>query len=280
MRALIFFVAVALATCSENVTPPVMVDQLKTLTTETGREIEYRSLKPIDCNDCPLLFFSHGAYAAYDRYDSLLLPIARAGYHVVAPNHTDSEEHPARSQYTLAESLPNRLEDYDVIIGHYGADDHYSTGHSFGAMIAQITAGAQLSGDASRYSVTSSVRPKAVIAISPPGPIPNYMEVSGWSKVSVPSLIVTGTNDIVPKMTENWEDHLTSFNVSPPGSYGLVYSDMDHYMNGAYGRESDSNTVERQKAMKHLVTGIDTFIRDPEAMMQLKSDMVEIRVKE
>ena len=159
-------------------------------------------------------------------------------------------------------------------------------GHSYGGMIAQMTAGAQLSGDAANFAVDSVFKPTALIAISPPGPIPNYIETVGWEKVAAPSLIVTGTNDIVPNMTENWEDHLVSFTVSPKGSYALVYDDMDHYMNGAYGRETDNDTLERKAAMSHRIDIMAAYMSgspgqiSPKDIAKLDDEFVELRTKE
>jgi len=208
MKKFALFVSIAITACGSQPDSYEISDSIQTLSSESGREITYRYLKPENCIDCPFVFFSHGAFSTYDRYDALLLPLAKKGFHIAAPNHTDSEEHKFRDEYTQAQSLPNRLEDYEIILNHYNPREYFAAGHSYGAMIAQISAGATLSGVASENSVDISLRPKAVIAISPPGPIPNYMERQGWQHVERPSLVVTGTTDIVPGMADNWEDHL------------------------------------------------------------------------
>ena len=146
-------------------------------------------------------------------------------------------------------------------------------------MIAQLTAGGTLSGISNKYKVDHSLKPKAIIAISPPGPIPNYIESEGWAKVTLPSLIVTGTTDTVPGMTENWEDHLVSYEVAPAGSYALIYDKMDHYMNGAYGRENENETTERENAISHLVNAMTIFMTEPKQIPALQEDFVEIREK-
>ena len=80
-------------------------------------------------------------------------------------------------------------------------------------------------------------------------------------------------------VAENWEDHLVSYTVAPEGSYALVYDQMDHYFNGAYGRENDASTDDRQRAVSHLVEAMDTFMSDPEGLTKLKAEFVEIRTK-
>jgi len=263
-----FHLLVKLATCSIFVTfllfvagcerkdPDVktdqeITDQVEIITSEKGRKISVRVLTPDGCTACPLIIFSHGANAAYDRYDALLLPFARAGYRVAAPNHTDSEEHPDRADFSPPDWLPTRLEDYDVIASKYETNYRIAAGHSFGGLIAQIAGGAEIASAAT--PVDPAYRPNAVLAYSPPGPIPNYIEPHGWSKISVPILVTTGTKDIVPMMAEQWELHLVSFESAPPIlSFALIYENMDHYMNGAYGRETDAKSPERAQALNHM----------------------------
>lgn len=235
-----------------------ITDQVETLTTDNGRNISVRVLTPDGCAACPLIIFSHGANAAYDRYDALILPLARAGYRVAAPNHTDSEDHADRADYTPPDWLPTRLEDYNAIASQYETNYRIAAGHSFGAMVAQIAGGTEIPSGA---QVNPEFRPDAVLAYSPPGPIPNYIGPQGWSKISVPSLVTTGTKDIVPTMVEKWELHLVSFESAPPSqSFALIYEGMDHYMNGAYGRETEATSLEREQAIEHMTEASLFFV--------------------
>lgn len=237
-----------------------ITDKLVTLTTDNGRAVPARILTPEGCKACPLIIFSHGANAAYDRYDALTLPLAKAGYRVAVPNHTDSEEHPDRAGYTPPDWLPTRIEDYNVIASTYDTNYRIAAGHSFGALIAQIAGGTEIS---SSVQVEKAFQPNAVLAYSPPGPIPNYIGPEGWSKIKVPSLVTTGTNDVVPMMAEQWELHLASFEAAPPKqSVALIYEDMDHYMNGAYGRESETTSPEREQALTHMIEATIFFITE------------------
>ena len=284
MKAFYLFAYIGLSACnfasSEIEITPIqydLIDTTETIESPSGREIEFRSLKPKNCETCPFVFFSHGANSTYNRHDALFLPFAARGFHIVAPNHTDSEAHKTRDQYELADSLGYRLEDYDLIMDRYKPDQHFVAGHSYGAMIAQMTAGAKLTPPLDTQTPTSKYSPEKIIAISPPGPIPNYMEQAGWSKVTATSLIVTGTNDIVPTMTENWKDHLVSFSVAPEGSIAVIYEDMDHYMNGAYGRENQNASLERNQAMGHLINVMADFLTDSDKVLDQDTDFAEIR---
>ena len=249
--AILGFSSFFISSCSANIEGPLEYsDERITIETSTGREIPVRLLTPEGCSKCALVIFSHGANSTYDRYNKLLLPIAEAGYRVAIPNHTDSEEHPHRGDYKPQDWSPTRLEDYATIATQYETDHLFAVGHSFGALIAQIAGGATLP----NMPKVDIPRPLAVIAYSPPGAVPNFFPAKTWSSVNVPTLVSTGTTDIVPMMAEKWELHLNSYEETASElAYALIYDSMDHYMNGAYGRETDIETTERDQSINHLV---------------------------
>lgn len=241
-----------------NETVKQSVDQIVTLTAPSGRAIDVRYIEPAGCGQCPMIIFSHGANAANDRYDRYLLPLSKLGYRIAAPNHVDSEEHPERSKYKPKEYLPSRLEDYELVANHYAANELYAAGHSFGALIAQFAGGVSTT----ENKWAAKTLPRAVIALSPPGPIKGYISESDWLKIESPHLVVTGTNDIVTGIADHWQAHLVSYEATPDGlGFALIYDSMDHYMNGAYGRENTLSTPERRSAMSHLVKASDAFLR-------------------
>ena len=220
------------------------------------------------CDGCPLILFSHGANATYDRYDVLLQAWAREGYVVAAPLHVDSELHPRRADYGREDHLPTRLEDVaatleylqtgeaEGIAGISLAPDYIAAGHSFGALIAQIAGGARLPDQ----SLDGMSRPLAVIAVSPPGPVPGFIEPSAWSSIEAPMLVTTGTTDFVPFVAPAWEDHLASFENAPAALSGaLIFDDIDHYFNGAFGRIDEVTAAD--SAVENLNKAITAFIR-------------------
>lgn len=241
-----------------SITRAEIKDEKVDLNANDGRLISLRVLTPENCNKCPLVIFSHGANAAFDRYDALLIPLAKAGYRVAVPNHTDSEDHVDREAYTAADWLPTRIEDYNVIAANYETRYRVAAGHSFGALIAQIAGGAEIP---LGLKIAPAYAPEAVLAYSPPGPIPNYIDAAGWAKIDVPLLVTTGTTDIVPMMAEEWDLHLVSYDAAPKGrSFALIYDGMDHYMDGAYGRETTDGSAVRERAMSHLTKTSTYFL--------------------
>ena len=251
-------VTLIIAGCIAQSEQPVKYsDERMTVQTPSGRDIPVRVLTPEGCTKCAFVIFSPGANATYDRYNKLLLPIAQAGYRVAIPNHTDSEDHPNRVKYSPEDWTPTRLEDYAAIAAQYETEYLIAAGHSYGALIAQIAGGAQIP----NTPKIELPRPRAVLAYSPPGAVPNFFPANSWNSMNVPTLVTTGTTDLVPMMAETWEMHLSSYEQAPKKfAYALIYESMDHYMNGAYGRETDNETPEREKAIKHLIKSSLFFI--------------------
>ncbi|MEO0996993.1 MAG: hypothetical protein AAFX58_05710, partial [Pseudomonadota bacterium] len=139
-----------------------------------------------------------------------------------------------------------------------------AAGHSFGGLIAQIAAGAELDPAVDAALSETAIRPLAVIALSPPGPIPDYISAAGWGKLRTPSLTVTGTADIIPEFTPKWELHKASYEAAPAGgAYLLVFDGMDHYFNGAFGRRGAQGFEENSAVV--LLNGIILdFVRSVE----------------
>ncbi|HEY4545790.1 MAG TPA: hypothetical protein VIG90_05125 [Pedomonas sp.] len=240
---------------------------------DAGRAVPVRVFAPASgCTNCTLLIFSHGANASYSRYDVLLKDWAARGYVVAAPQHVDSEEHPRRDDYKTADGRLLRMRDYAVVDAAFtpNAPQQFASlsfsgtvvaaGHSYGALIAQIAGGARIQrpdGDFTRNWRT----PKAVIAISPPATIAGFTSLDGWSHVSVPQLVVTGTTDVLPGFVDDWRRHLDSFAAARPGlGFALIFEGMDHNFNGAYCRITPEGAKAAPQVAR-LNAAIDHFIR-------------------
>lgn len=268
LAAFVWLVGCVQAPSVSTAEQALYADQLSELVASEDRRVPIRVITPTSCQEavCPLIVFSHGAFAAYDRYDALLHPLAEAGFQIVAPNHVDSEDHPQRTDYGPAQSMGLRLEDVGLITREYPADQTIALGHSYGALIAQFTGGAQHGDPETQARIDALDRVDLVVAISPPGPLEGVMEAEQWRHITTPMLVVTGTEDIVPGFADDWRLHLVSFDAAEQSeAFALVYEDIDHYFNGMFGRERDPETdneaAMRARAMTHLNTSITTFIR-------------------
>lgn len=167
-----------------------------------------------------LAVFSHGANSEPARYDRLSAVLAQRGFLVIAPVHPDSPWHPQRVADPSA-GFALRIADMKlalasdaVLAGLTGAcirrGGAVAVGHSYGALIAQVLAGARMA-KLDPHSDFADPRVRAVVAFSPPGEVRDFVERTGWSQVTQPMLVVTGTADVLPMMAPRWEDHLASY---------------------------------------------------------------------
>ncbi len=88
------------------------------------------------------------------------------------------------------------------------------------------------------------------------------IDAEGFSSIDTPMLLVTGTTDILPGFIDDWRSHLDGYDAaSDTLAYALVYEGMDHYFNGAFGRETPEGTASAA-AIGDLNARIATFIDD------------------
>ncbi len=199
------------------------------------------------CRRCALIIFSHGAYSNYHDYDALLEDWAAHGMVVAAPLHVDSSEYPERGRYSMLESRALRLADYAAVDlalrpgapallnGISFSGKVFAAGHSYGGLIVEVVGGARLDADAEVQLARSWRMPLAVVALSPPGEVPGFVTTPGFAAMERPTLVVSGTADMLKGYFDSYQVHLTSYRAGPAGrTYSLVFDGMDHAFNGAY----------------------------------------------
>lgn len=233
-------------------------DRHLTLTGANEREVNVRFLaRNASCENCKLAVLSHGTFAGADDYDAIVKPLADMGYNVAIPIHPDSKSHPLHKSYDPNKYMEYRIEDHQLILEHIaktqGADTPWiSVGHSFGAMIAAMFSGITL--DENILNTRALGAPSHNIALSPPNAIPNAFPAAAFKKLEIPMLLVTGTNDLVPTMIDNWKDHLDLYKKAPEGKVtAIVFDDQDHYFNGLYGRITERNRAQADDDLIHLM---------------------------
>jgi|GEM_PF-1346748 len=247
------------------------VTQMKmTILTSEEREVDVVLFYPkTGCEDCHLIVFSHGAYAAPDRYDVLLRAWAGQGYIIAAPLHVDSENYKNRAQFDQNSHLRLRVEDIERMLENLltvpqkkgvafsFSGDYVAAGHSFGAYVAQIIAGAHARKGAGVDFDNDGNNPIAVIAISPPPEIPGAIDTDGWSSIDAPMLVVTGTEDVLPGFVDDWRGHLDSYEAAPAHlAYAAIFDGMDHYFNGSFGRID----VQKASVSTSAITRLNAII--------------------
>ncbi len=209
-----------------------------TLTGPGGREIRVSEWKPRGQAKA-LVLFSHGAASSPRFYEVIFAAWLAAGFRILAPLHVDSIEHPRTKDYPGLASWKARLEDMRVLSAHVGKRPWIAAGHSYGGLVALTMGGAAAIPPEGWSGPLRDANARAVVAFSPPAPIPVLCTAEGYGKLAVPALVQTGTADLLPGMTgDGWRGHLAPYEAAVPGGnrYGLVLEGVDHYFGGAICR--------------------------------------------
>lgn len=232
----------------------------------------------------PLLLFSHGNWSSRDSYDRVIEHWVSHGYAVIAPDHLDCCSMAGgilaairHGQYGMIEA---RVEDLGAVLdalgevealseglaGRYDPNRLAMTGHSFGAFSAQQFGGAAaFDPDRGAYFDAFDPRVKAILALSPPGPMFDNITEYSWDELRLPNLATTGTWDVQKGFWPIYRLHLTSFERARPGdNFALVVQGADHYLGNLICRlERDAAPQEDALAMVNSVSVafLDTFLK-------------------
>ncbi len=227
MRALLCLLAVVMApelraadTWAGTVTTTPATSTDLTLTLADGKTATVRVYHPKAATAaCPVVIFSHGLAGSKEGYDFLGKRWAEHGYVSIHPDHPGSDtatfkgkpfaEIPAllrqatrdpkvsdgrpkliAALITALPTIDERLSDVTLDAERVGV-----AGHSFGGWTTLATAGvsSQLLGK----SPWQDPRPRAFIALSPPGPSGEPL-AGDYAACTRPMLVMTGSNDNQP----------------------------------------------------------------------------------
>ncbi|MEO9461202.1 MAG: hypothetical protein ABJ242_00575 [Marinomonas sp.] len=200
------------------------------------------------------IVFSHGANLAPLQYLQMIEPLAASGWRVLAPLHTDSEQHADKASYTGFATWSTRLEDMQALSAHIGEGAYVAAGHSYGALTALVLGGAQALVPKDVKAPLADPKVKAVLAFSPPPPIPGFVDMAGYAKLQVPALIQTGTFDVpllpgsaIEGPNAGYKGHLAPYNAAAKGGarYALTLEGVDHYYGGAIGRLKEPSALNQ-----------------------------------
>ena len=213
-----------------------------------------------------LVAFSHGANANAAKYDALTRAWAGEGHAVAAVLHADSPDHPGGGRIGRPEAWKERLAGMRIAVGElsgrYPGVPVIAAGHSYGALVAQALGGAEvaLSGDG---GAIPDPRVTRIIAFSPPGPLPGFIDRAGWSKIAVPLFVATGTADVLPIVAPTWDAHKASFEASTVNPRWLwVGEGVDHYFGNRIGRPDHAPSAEQARLFEAALGASVAFIED------------------
>jgi dienelactone hydrolase len=243
----------------------------------------------------PLLLFSHGNWSDKDSYDRIIEHWVSHGYAVVAANHLDCCSMPRgifnAVRYGQLGLIRARMEDLEWLLsklptlaeldpGFAGKADVNRlglTGHSFGAFSAQQFGGAgTFDPESQRYLFFKNPAVKAIVALSPPGPMFDTITADSWGELSTPHLVTTGTWDIQPSFWPDWRMHLMSYETSPAADkYALVTRGADHFLGNLICRlDRDEKPQEDALTMVKIASTafLDAYLKGEPRARELLRD--------
>jgi predicted dienelactone hydrolase len=243
------------------------------------RELLFNLYYPTVGDNYPLVLFSHGNWSDKDSYNRIIEHWVSHGYVVIAPNHLDCcsavqgifnslrhgqlgliDARVADLQRLLAQ-LPAIEQLHPEFAGKADRSRLAVTGHSFGAFTAQQLGGAAaLDPDSGTYPSHRNPDVRAVVALSPPGPMFDTITADSWLQLSTPTLVATGTWDIQPRFWPDWRMHLMSWETALPGDkYALVTQGADHYLGNLICR-TQREAPPQEDALRMMQIGTTAFL--------------------
>lgn len=247
---------------------------------ELDKDLPLRVAYPLKPGPNPVIVFSHGGGCAKDTYSRLADHWASHGYVVIAPLHSDSRslgfsfagtDSDVILQVVYSRRLDMRhiLDSLDTIealvpelAGRLDRQRLVAAGHSMGGATAMAVTGLEL-----KNNVTGVVnsfpedRFDALLLIGDPG-ARGFMPDAPWRAVSVPTLIITGTNDRGARVDAS----RMQFDIANPAkiadtpNHYLFITGMDHYMGGLICR-SDIDGEPDYDALA-IARGVSTAFLD------------------
>ncbi len=139
------------------------------------------------------------------------------------------------------------------------------SGHSFGAVTTQAVSGQAYAGNAAGFT---DARIKAAIAFSPGTPRHGTAE-EAFGGVTIPWLLMTGTNDTAPVGGQTVESRLAVFPALPPGEkYELVLEGAEHsaFTDRPLPGDREERNPNHHRAILAISTAFwDVYLRDDAA---------------
>lgn len=206
--------------------PASSVPAAVAVTAPDGRQVDLYVWAP--ARPRGVILFSHGGGSTPLATSQLTAAMVAAGFAIVAPLHTDSQSMPAARRTDLRAALATRVADQKLAAA-YAAQRFTglplgAMGYSYGSLIALMGAGAVPFIPGAVPSV------RAVAMFSSPGAIGPLTEApNAFAGVKAPTLLITGTADIVPGMVPDPAAHLRYQERLPAGGRtALIVNGASH----------------------------------------------------
>lgn len=269
------------------------LDELRLFDEGQQREVSMQVSYPTGKAAYPVVVFSHGAFCYPQQYRRITDHWVSNGYVVIALNHQDSPNLGKLNPKVLFTLLESRAKDISFTVdaaadiqaalpgfeGSLDAERLAVSGHSFGAMMAQIIVGAPIVSRQGELVSYADERFDAAVILSGVGPSAmvdkSVLTEAAFQSINRPVFASGGTLDTGNVGTGEefpWEWRMSPYTLSPEGDkYSLVLENSDHYLGGLICRENRGGEDDYQgvEIVRTLNTAfLDAYVKDDKAALQ------------
>ncbi len=259
--------------------------------------LEMRVVAPAQGEKLPVILFSHGHgasnfLASMRGYGPLVDFYAAHGFVVIIPTHQSSKtlaldpngpegalfwRSRANDMRFILDHLDEVAAAVPTLSGRLDKERVVAIGHSLGAHTVAMLAGMRVTDSKTGELVDlSEPRLKAAILFSPPGDgkdmTPELAQrfpelgASGFGQMGLPSLVITGTEDVNPNFSKRADWRGDAYRLSPGPKSLLTLSDAGHLFGGISGydaKETSDESPERVATVQRITWAYLRSVLEP-----------------
>ena len=235
------------------------LDSMSVIDNQRHSEFPVRVYYPEGPGPFPVIAFSHSVRGNKDLFSEISNHWASNGFVVVHPSHDDEGVRMTEAgMHPPEDKVRNRLRDITAIFdgldqietavpalaGKLDPSRLAVAGHSYGSFVSMISGGVTIDIGQDMDANLGDPRVRCIIPIATSGPGDYGFKENSWSRLSVPTLFINGTDDRREGRDEDWR--LEPYSLSAPGNkFQIVIKDATHQ---SYGGDSPGTAPPYVKA--------------------------------
>ncbi len=174
--------------------------------------------------------FSTGQSSWPEYYAPVLIELLTSrGFAVLAPLHVDSARSPDHAKFSAQSAFFERIAELRATsaqaASRFPGKPLIAVGHSYGALFALGLGGAL------DFIKMRDPKVLAALCFSTPGKIPGLIGPDAYATLTIPTLMITGTKDIIPGFATDPAVHLLPIETAPIGDrFAINVANGDHML--------------------------------------------------